>query len=127
MKTKLVYFLVAIFASFTIISCNRDNDDSGSGSYPKQVSVVYKVTSTTTSAATLVQYKNETGANVDVPNATLPYTKTFNRTVNKNDVLALSYGTNTNQTVKLEILVNNVSVKTQTFTSTAGAITYTFN
>lgn len=127
MKTKLVYFLVAIFASFTIISCNRDNDDSGSNSYPKQVSVVYKVTSTTATAATLVQYKNETGANTDVPNATLPYTKTFNRTVNKNDVLSLGYGTNTSQTVKLEILVNNVSVKTQTFTSTAGAITYTFN
>lgn len=127
MKTKLVYFLVAIFASLTIISCNRDNDDSGSNSYPKQVSVVYKVTSTTATAATLVQYKNETGANTDVPNATLPYTKTFNRTVNKNDVLSLGYGTNTSQTVKLEILVNNVSVKTQTFTSTAGAITYTFN
>ncbi len=127
MKTKLVYFLVAIFASLTIISCNRDNDDSGSNSYPKQVSVVYKVTSTTATAATLVQYKNETGANTDVPNAALPYTKTFNRTVNKNDVLSLGYGTNTSQTVKLEILVNNVSVKTQTFTSTAGAITYTFN
>lgn len=127
MKTKLVYFLVAIFASLTIISCNRDNDDSGSNSYPKQVSVTYKVTSTTASAATLVQYKNETGGNTDVPNAALPYTKTFNRTVNKNDVLSLGYGTNTSQTVKLEILVNNVSMKTQTFTSTAGAITYTFN
>lgn len=127
MKTKLVYFLVAIFASFTIISCNRDNDDSGSNSYPKQVSVVYKVTSTTASAATLVQYKNETGANTDVPNAALPYTKTFNRTVNKNDILSLAYGTNTSQTVKLEILVNNVSVKTQTFNSTAGAIVYSFN
>ena len=127
MKTKLVYFLVAIFASLTIISCNRDNDDSGSNSYPKQVSVVYKVTSTTATAATLLQYKNETGGNTDVPNATLPYTKTFSRTVNKNDILSLAYGTNTSQTVKLEILVNNVSVKTQTFNSTAGAIVYSFN
>lgn len=127
MKTKLVYLFVAIFASLAIISCNRDNDDSGSGSYPKQVTVAYKVTSTTASSATLLQYKNETGGNTDVPNATLPYTKTFNRTVNKNDILSLAYGTNTSQTVKLEILVNNVSVKTQTFNSTAGAIVYSFN
>lgn len=106
-------------------SCSKD-DDNSSSSYPKQVSITYIVSSTTASSASLVIYQNETGGNTDVTNPTLPYTKTLTRTVNKNDVLSLGYGTNTSQTVKMEILVNNSIVKSQTFTSTSGAITYLF-
>jgi len=105
------------------MSCSKE-DDNSSSSYPKQVSITYAVSSTTTASAAIVSYKNETGVDVNVTNPALPYTKTFTRTVNKNDVLSLGYGTNTNQTVKLEIFVNNLSVKSQTFTSTSGAITY---
>lgn len=123
LKTLSVVFSVAIFMLF-INSCSKD--DAGVDSYPKQVSVTYKVTSSTTSSAFLVQYRNETGGTVDVTNATLPYTKTFNRTVNQSDVLSLGYGTNAIQTVKLEISVDNVVVKSQEFTSTSGAIVYLF-
>ena len=111
-KSLAVIFLTVLLAIFSN-SCRSDsNDDNPSGStYPKQVSISYKVTSTTTSSAFLIQYTNETGGNTDVPTPSLPFTKTFNRTVNKGDVITLAYGTNANQSVKLEILINNASVK----------------
>ena len=124
LKRNFLLFSVSIL-TMLFTSCSKD-DDNSSSSYPKQVSITYIVSSTTTSSASLVIYQNETGGNTDVTNPALPYTKTFTRTVNKNDVLSLGYGTNTNQTVKLEILINNSIVKSQTFTSTSGAITYLF-
>jgi hypothetical protein len=123
-KRNFLLFSVSILTMlFTF--CSKD-DDNSSSSYPKQVSITYAVSSTTAASAALVSYKNETGVDINVTNPALSYTKTFTRTVNKNDVLSLGYGTNTNQTVKLEILVNNLSVKSQTFTSTSGAIIYLF-
>jgi uncharacterized protein (UPF0333 family) len=124
MKQLKISLLLA-FITFVIVSCKKS--DSGTGnSYPKQVSITYKVTSTTINSAALIQYKNESGGNTDVPNPALPYSKTITRTVNKNDVLSLAYGTHTDQTVKLEIIVDNNTVKSQEFPSTAGAIIYTF-
>ncbi|TBX69891.1 hypothetical protein EZL74_05605 [Flavobacterium silvisoli] len=131
MKTRLNTLLmipVTIFAlifSLLLSSCSSDSS-SNTTSYPKNVEIMYRVTSTTTNSTAIVQYKNETGGNTDVTNASLPYTKSLQRTVNKNDVLSLGYGTNTNQTVKLEILVGNTVVKSQTFQSTSGAVTYLF-
>ena len=124
-KSLAVIFLTVLLAIFSN-SCRSDsNDDNPSGStYPKQVSITYKVTSTTTSSAFLIQYTNETGGNTDVPTPSLPFTKTFNSTVTKGDVITLAYGTNANQSVKLEILINNASVKSQEFTSTSGALVY---
>ena len=124
-KSLAVIFLTVLLAIFSN-SCRSDsNDDNPSGSTsPKQVSITYKVTSTTTSSAFLIQYTNETGGNTDVPTPSLPFTKTFNRTVTKGDVITLAYGTNANQSVKLEILINNASVKSLEFTSTSGALVY---
>lgn len=123
-KRNFLLFSVSILTMlFTF--CSKD-DDNSSSYYPKQVSITYAVSSTTATSAALVSYKNETGVDINVTNPALPYTKTLTRTVNKNDVLSLGYGTNTNQTVKLEILVNNSIVKSQTFTSTSGAIIYLF-
>ena len=126
-KSLAVIFLTVLLAIFSN-SCRSDsNDDNPSGStYPKQVSITYKVTSTTTSSATIVQYRNETGGITDIANPSLPYSKTISRTVNKGDILSLAYGTHTNQTVKLEILVNNVVVKSEENTTTAAAIVYQF-
>jgi len=120
-------FNIAICLLFIslIPSCKKDKSNIGSN-YPKQVNIVYKVSSSSASTATIVQYRNETGGIADVPDAGLPYTKNVTRTVNKSDVLSLAYGTNSSQMVKLEIMVDNVSVKSQTFTGTTGAITYLF-
>lgn len=118
--------LAILVLSISIItSCNKDKSNSGT-TYPKEVNIVYKVSSTTTSTAAIVQYRNENGNIIEVSSASLPYSKSITRTVNKNDVLSLGYGTNSDQTVTLEIMVNNASVKSQQFTQTAGAITYLF-
>lgn len=117
--------LFIAFIMFLATSCEKSDSDTGN-IYPKQVSITYKVTSTTTNSATLIQYKNESGRNTDIVNPALPYSKTITRTVNKNDVLSLGYGTHTAQTVKLEIIVDNNTVKSQEFPSTAGAIIYAF-
>lgn len=125
-RSVTVILLIAVLSVFT--ACRSDsNDDSSSGStYPKQVSITYKVTSTTASSASLIKYKSETGGDIDVPNASLPFSKTFSLKVNNGDVITLAYGTHINQTVKLEILINNNSVKSQEFSSTSGAIVYLF-
>ncbi len=123
-KKTLLFISISIFPML-LSSCSKD-DDSSSSSYPKQVSITYSVSSATTASAVLITYKNEKGVDINVTNAALPYIKTFTRTVNKNDVLSLGYGTNTNQTVKLEIFVNNSSVKSKVFPSTSGALTYLF-
>lgn len=125
-KTSIATFLAVVCTLF-MVSCSSDDDNSGENGYPKEVAVTYKVTSAAAGTLTLVQYKNETGGSTDVANAALPYTKTFNRTVNKGDILGVAYGNSTSQTVKLEILVDNEVVKTQEFTSTSGAIIYQFN
>lgn len=123
MKPFNTAFLI-LFISI-LASCKKSNPPTG-GNYPRQVNIVYKVSSATASSVNIVQYRNETGGITDSTNTTLPFTKNITRSVNKNDVLSLGYGTNSNQTVKLEMLVNNVSMKSQTFTATAGAITYLF-
>ncbi len=124
-KKSVLFISIAIFG-LLFSSCSKD-DDSGNGStYPKQVSVTYSVSSATTASAALVTYKNGIGLNVNVTNPGLPYIKTYTGTFYKNDVLSLGFGTNTKQTVKLEILVNNVSVKSQVFSSTSGSLTYLF-
>jgi hypothetical protein len=118
--------LISVF-SILLVSCSSDNDSSGNNnSYPKQVSITYKVTSTSTNNATLIQYRNETGGVTDVPNPPLPYIKTITRTVNQSDIATLGCGTNSTQTVKLEIVVDDTVVKSQESTTTSSAIVYVF-
>ncbi len=117
--------LISIF-SLLIISCSSDSNSSNNNSYPKQVTITYKVTSTSTNNATLIQYRNETGGVTDVPNPPLPYIKTITRTVNQSDIATLGCGTSSTQTVKLEIVVDDAVVKSQESTTTSSAIVYVF-
>ena len=85
MKTfkSLSVILLTVFLAIFSLSCRHDSNDDNppSGStYPKQVSITYKVTSSSTSSASIIKYKNETGGDTDVANPSLPYSKTINRT-----------------------------------------------
>ena len=126
-KTLSTVLLLAFSALF-LISCRSDSSDGNSGgnSYPKQVSITYRITSTTTSSLLHISYKNETGGTTDVNNPSLPFTKTFTRTVNQFDNLSLSCSSNTAQTVKLEILVDNKVVNFTDNTSTISSVAYVF-
>lgn len=120
--------LLMFFSAILLVSCRSDNSDnnSSSNSYPKQVSITYKISSTTTSSLLHIGYKNETGGTTDVNNPSLPFTKTFTRTVNQFDNLSLSCSSNTSQTVKLEILVDNKVVNFTDNTSTISSVAYVF-
>ncbi len=121
LKTHLVLGLIMILAA----SCKK-NDSGTDNTYPKQVSITYRVSSTTANSLVSITYDNDTGGQTTANNPALPFTKTITKTVNKNNIITLGYFVNPAQTVKLEILVNNQVVKSQDYTSPNSAMSYTF-
>lgn len=121
LKTHLILGLIMILAA----SCKK-NDSGTDNAYPKQVSITYRVSSTTTNSLVSITYDNETGGQTTANSPALPFTKTITKTVNKNSIITLGYFVNPAQTVKLEILVNNQVVKSQDYTSSNSAMSYTF-
>lgn len=128
-KFKKISILFAITAfALLVTSCRKDDDknDVPTNSYPKQVNITYLVSSTNASSLQLVSYKNETGGVTNIADVAMPFSKTITRTVNKSDDVNVGFSDAISTNVKLEILVNNVSVKTpQNFTGT-GAMVYLF-
>jgi len=120
-NTSLFIGLIILLAA----SCKK----SGSGTdntYPKQVSITYRVSSTTTNNLVSITYDNETGGQATANNPALPFTKTITKTVNKNNIITIGYFVNPAQSVKLEILVNNQVVKSQDYNLPNAAMSYTF-
>ncbi|UPT69862.1 MAG: hypothetical protein M0D53_12045 [Flavobacterium sp. JAD_PAG50586_2] len=116
-----------LLLSILFCACSSDDNDSGGNSYPKEVSITYKVSSSNTTSAQAVSYKNATGGMATVTNVALPYTITVNRTVNEGDDASIGYSSaNASANVTLQILVDNSVVKTQNFTVGTGAIQYLF-
>lgn len=121
LKTSFFIGLIALL----VASCKKSDSNTGN-TYPKQVSITYRVSSTTTNSLVSITYDNETGGQATVDNPTLTFTKTITKTVNKNNIITLGYFVNPAQTVKLEILVNNEVVKSQVYTSPNSSMSYTF-
>lgn len=121
LKTSFFIGLIILLAA----SCKK-NDLNTDNTYPKQVSITYRVSSTTSNSLVSITYDNETGGQTTVNNPTLPFTKTITKTVNKYNVITLGYFVNPAQSVKLEIAVNNQVVKSQDYTSPNAAMSYTF-
>lgn len=121
LKTSLFIGLIMLIATF----CNKSDSDTDYD-YPKQVNITYKVSSTTTSSLVSITYDNETGGQTTVYNPALPFTKNITKTVSKNDIITLGYFVNPAQTVKMEILVNNNVVNSQSYTSPNNAMSYIF-
>lgn len=121
LSTSLFIALIILFAA----SCKKADSDTDN-TYPKQVSITYRVSSTTTNNLVSITYDNETGGQTTVNNPALPFTKTITKTVNKNNIITLGYFVNPAQTVKLEILVNNQVVKSQSYSNPNSAMSYTF-
>lgn len=119
----LIGLIILITASCKKEDSNTDNTDN---TYPKQVSITYRVSSTTTDSLISITYYNETGGQTTANNPALPFTKTITKTVNRHDIITLGYFVNPAQTVKLEILDNNQVVKSQVYTSPNSAMSYTF-
>lgn len=120
-KTSLFTGLIILLAA----SCKKPGSGTDN-TFPKQVNITYKVSSTTTNSLVSITYDNETGGQTTADNPALPFTKTITRTVNKNTIITLGYFVNPAQTVKLEISVNNQVVKSQVYTNPNAAMSYTF-
>ncbi len=121
LRTSLFIGLIILL----VASCKK-SDSGTDNTYPKQVSITYKVSSTTTNSLVSITYDNETGGLTTADNPALPFTKTITKTVNKYNIITLGYFVNPAQTVKLEILVNNQVVKSQVYTNPNSTVSYTF-
>lgn len=122
LQTSLLIGLIMFLAT----SCKKSDYDTGNSSYPKQVNITYRVSSTTIDSLVSIMYDNESGGQTSADNPKLPFTKTITKMVNKYNIITLGYFVNPAQTVKLEILVNNQVVKSQVYTSPNSAMSYTF-
>jgi hypothetical protein len=127
-------FKSILAASVLIVSASCSKDDDGPepppSSYPKNVSVEYRVTSTSGLAtAGSIMYTNATGGSTTVSNSALPFSKKVDFTVNRYDNVALSVTHPSSGALKLDILVDNVVVKSQEFSSSpviTGTVPYIF-
>jgi hypothetical protein len=119
--TTLIFWSILAF-----MSCSKDDNNTPS-SYPKSVKIGYRITGTIKKGNTI--YVNETGGLNSLTDQVLPFTKDINATVKQFDALSLSVSSNEAGSAKLEILVNDKSVQTQTFSSNnfvSGTIAYVF-
>jgi hypothetical protein len=110
-----------LFAAVLMTGCKKDDDDDtpAPGKYPKEVTIEYRITSTTGVNKADVTYTNETGGMSNIDNAAIAFSKKFKRTVKQYDVLGLSFSVSANGNLKGEILVDDKVVATQTFTGTS--------
>jgi hypothetical protein len=131
-KHPLKFLAILLFAT-VFISCkkDKDDDDGSPSSYPKDVTIEYRITTPTSAIKNAdVTYTNETGGLSNLDAAALPFSKKFTRKVNRYDNVALSVTSTIGGSIKTEILVNDKVVTTQTFTGTSivhGVVPHIFN
>lgn len=141
-KEILVLTLVVAISSLSLNSCSSNDDSSSRNEYPKTVNIKFEITTSRNSQAIISTTLNNNTETENVDN--LPFSKTLAQTqVNVGTYLKLTYiengliivtpdGTNwTDYSAELKIYVNNVVVKTQTFSmtesdNTVKEINYTF-
>ncbi|QHT66194.1 hypothetical protein GXP67_05690 [Rhodocytophaga rosea] len=116
---------VLVLATLFLNECNKSDDPKPA--YPKNVSVAYKVSGTGVSKVTSLSYTNATGGSTSLTDTTIPFSVSFNGTVNVGDDLGLSVLHNNSATgnpfnIKLEIYVDNKLVKTETYEGTSSVI-----
>ena len=129
---RFTSILLVASVLFMSASCSKDDDDQDPppSSYPKTVSVEYKITSPSgLTTAGSITYKNETGGLTTISNTSLPFSKKMNITVNRYDNLSLSVTHTVSGNMKLEILIDNVSKVAQEFPGSpviTGTVPYVF-
>lgn len=112
---------------FSACSNDKDSDPEPSTTYPRNVKIEYRVTSSTgITGFGNVSYTNETDGDSKIDNGSLPFSKTINRSV-KEDTridLYMNLFDSSAGSVTAEILVDGKVVITKTNTSTGN---YPFN
>jgi len=125
MKKGILLLLVATICSLG--SCKKDDDKP---SYPKDITMEYIVTSTISGATADISFTNDTGGNTDQTNVSLPFTRTINKNVEFAEIFTITAASSSASSLTLEILVDDSSVKKQTFESDSynvGVLIYQFD
>lgn len=124
---KKMKTLSSVLLLFTLLfaACGK-NDDDNPNTYPKQVSVTYRLSSTSATTLSNANYTNQSGGSDQIQNFSLPFSKTISMTVNYGDPLYLTFYDSNGSQVKMEILVNNEVVNTKTYSTTSGTVDYYF-
>lgn len=127
--TKITFmFLVAGLIS----SCSKDknNVDDPRVGYPKTVTIEYKVTALSAGLNKLnIRYVNESGADTDLSNQSLPFTKTVKKSVTYGESAVLSINSDAPGSAKLEIYVDGKPVSSASPSSQqylSGIVQYAF-
>lgn len=103
---------VLFFLFFFATSCSKK--DNTSGGYPKNVTILYKLTPSAGYITGDIGYLNETGSTTFLTSQPLSFTKQITKTVNKNDAASLHVSATGSGNIKMEIFVDGTLVKTET-------------
>jgi hypothetical protein len=112
-KFSAVLSVVFLMVLFIAPACSKLGSGN-SGGYPKNVTILYKLTPSGGYTTGDIGYLNETGSVTYLTNQSLSFTKQITRTVNKNDGASLNVSSIGNGSIKMEIFVDGNLVKTET-------------
>ena len=104
-------------AAITLFSaCSKGSDGGGgaSGTYPRRVNIEYRASSPSGFSHCNIIYTNETGGRTSLDSVALPYSVRFSRTVNRADLTGILASKNAGGSLKADILIDGVVVKTAT-------------
>lgn len=127
---RILTLLLSCALLFTACKKDKDENPAGGGGYPKDVTIEYRVTTTTSTLKKAgVTYINETGGHSTEDAVALPFSKKFKKNVKQYDVILIQGSAYEAGNLKLEILVNDKVVKTESFSGTSiitGSTAYGF-
>lgn len=125
LKTTFFSVLTMLFMSSLFFSCSKDDDGGSNNTYPKDVKIKYEVSSTTSNTAR-VTYKNETGAETSVENASLPFSKEVRKSVKFAEIVsvlaAISVENGQNESVTVRLFIDDKLVDERTANSNLGSV-----
>lgn len=116
--------VVASLALLTACSSSDDDTSPGGGSetatYPRTVTIEYRVTSPTLKEADII-FTNDTGGHDSLQKQALPFTKTFTRSVKQFDDASVSPTSMEGGTLEATVLVDGKEVDKKSFSGTTVA------
>ena len=122
--TNLFCLALAASLSFTALGCS----EGAGGSYPKDVSIEYVVSSSTDNAQADITYSDSAGEDKGAGLVSLPYSVTVERTIEEFDSVSMSasvpFSLTTPDDLVLEVKVDGETVATQTETNANNASLY---
>ncbi len=130
---RMATVVAAMSALASVVACSDDDPatpaQANEAVYPRSVNIEYKVTSSSGLTTADIIYWNDTGGQDSKSAVALPFSLTFQRSVDKFDSVAVSPTSNVGGSLTAEILVDGNSVKKETYSGdkvATGTTVYVF-